>query len=159
MHTQVSRSEVSPGSGTSSAWSKVAAFASAVDADLDRWLADRYRIGLTDCRALASLSQAADKELRVSELAQQVGLNQSSATRLVSRLEAKDLVRRDTCPDDRRGNYAVVTKQGEELLAELRAPYEERVRELLSRTAAHFPDADLPRLVAALDEVRALLDQ
>ncbi|MET9022154.1 MarR family transcriptional regulator [Actinopolymorpha sp. NPDC004070] len=33
-------------------------------------------------------------ELRVSELAQRVGLNQSSETRLVSRLEAKNLVRR-----------------------------------------------------------------
>ncbi|MFD2079304.1 DNA-binding transcriptional regulator, MarR family [Actinopolymorpha cephalotaxi] len=159
MHTQVSRSEVSSGAGASSAWSKVAAFASAVDADLDRWLADQYRIGLTDCRALASLGQAPDKELRVSELAQRLGLNQSSATRLVSRLEAKDLVRRDTCPDDRRGIYAVLTKRGEVLLGDLRAPYEERVRELLVKAGAHFPDVDLRRLVDAIGEVRALLDR
>jgi DNA-binding MarR family transcriptional regulator len=103
------------------------------------------------------LSQAADKELRVSELAQRVGLNQSSATRLVSRLEAKELVRRDTCPDDRRGVYAVITEQGEALLSDLRTPYEERVRELLSKAGAHFPDLDIPRLAGALSEVGALL--
>jgi DNA-binding MarR family transcriptional regulator len=141
----------------SSAWATVAAFASAVDAELDRWLADRYRIGLTDCRALAALSRSAHKELRVSELAQQVGLTQSSATRLVSRLETKKLVRRDLCTDDGRGVYAVLTAQGEALLGELRTPYEERVRELLSSAGARFPELDLPRLSGALGKVGALL--
>jgi DNA-binding MarR family transcriptional regulator len=145
------------GAPVSSAWATVAAFASAVDAELDRWLADRYRIGLTDCRALAALSRSADKELRVSELAQQVGLTQSSATRLVSRLETKKLVRRDLCTDDGRGVYAVLTAQGEALLGELRTPYEERVRELLSSAGERFPELDLPRLSGALGKVGALL--
>ncbi|BCJ33093.1 hypothetical protein Athai_05960 [Actinocatenispora thailandica] len=156
MHMQASASTGSTAT-VSSAWARVAAFASAVDAGLDRWLADRYRIGLTDCRALAALGQAADQELRVSELAQQVGLNQSSATRLVSRLEAKKLVRRDLCADDGRGVYAVLTAPGEALLGDLRTPYEERVRELLSSAAERFPELDLRQLSDALGEVAALL--
>ncbi|MEV0839532.1 MarR family transcriptional regulator [Actinocatenispora sera] len=156
MHMQV-RGSSGTAASVSSAWAAVAAFASAVDAELDRWLADRYRIGLTDCRALAALSRSADKELRVSELAQQVGLTQSSATRLVSRLEAKKLVRRDVCTDDGRGVYAVLTAQGEALLGDLRTPYEERVRDLLSAAGARFPELDLPRLAGALGTVGALL--
>ncbi|MFC7548268.1 MarR family winged helix-turn-helix transcriptional regulator [Plantactinospora sp. GCM10030261] len=143
--------------GLSAAWSRVAAFASAVDADLDRWLADAYRVGLTEFRALALLGQATDKELRVNDLAQRVGLSQSSVTRLVSRLEAKGLARRDLCPDDGRGVYAVLSGEGETLLREVREPYERRVRELLSQASGHFPHLDLGQLGLALGAVRALV--
>ncbi|MFD2348280.1 hypothetical protein ACFSTC_01095 [Nonomuraea ferruginea] len=71
--------------GLGSQWSQVAAFTSAIDTALGKWLVDVHRIGLTEYRALAHLTQAPDKELRVNDLAQKIGLNQSSATRLVSR--------------------------------------------------------------------------
>ncbi|MFL1431046.1 MULTISPECIES: MarR family winged helix-turn-helix transcriptional regulator [unclassified Nocardiopsis] len=141
----------------SSAWSQVAAFASAVDADLDRWLANTYRIGLTEFRALAFLSREQAKELRVNDLAQRVGLSQSSATRLVSRMEAKGVAKRDVCQDDGRGVYAVITEQGEALLAEARAPYEERVHELLTRAEVHFPHLDARVLGRVLGEIGALV--
>ncbi|WP_248580433.1 MarR family transcriptional regulator [Nocardioides sp. InS609-2] len=139
------------------AWSKVAAFASAVDASLDKWLADTHRIGLTEFRALTFLSQARDRELRVNDLAQRVGLNQSSTTRLVSRLEAKGLARRDVCEDDGRGVYAVITDQGETLFREVRGPYEDRLHELLSKAAVHFPQLDVRLLGHALREVESLI--
>lgn len=141
----------------SSAWSQVAAFAFAVDTSLGKWLADTYRVGLSEYRALAHLSQAANKELRVNDLAQRVGLNQSSVTRLVSRLEAKGLTRRDTCPDDRRGVYAVITERGEALLAEVRGPYEEHVRELLGNAAVHFSQVDARQLSNALGDIGDLV--
>lgn len=143
--------------GVSSAWSQVAVFASAVDASLGGWLLDAYRIGLTEYSALAHLAQAPDKELRVNDLAQRVGLNQSSVTRLVSRLEAKNLTRRDTCPDDGRGVYAVITEQGEDLIREVRGPYEERVRELLGDVAAHYPQLEARQLSRALSDIGNLV--
>lgn len=139
------------------AWSRVAVFASAVDASLDKWLADTYRIGLTEFRALALLGQAPDRELRVNDLAQRVGLNPSSATRLVSRLEAKGLARRDVCEDDGRGVYAVIDERGEALLDEVRDPYEARLRELLTGATAHFSDLDARLVAGALAEVGALV--
>lgn len=139
------------------AWSQVTAFASAVDTSLSKWLMDAHRIGLTDYRALTFLSEASDKELRVSDLALRVGLNQSSVTRLVSRLEAKDLARRDLCPDDRRGVYAVITEQGEALLREVRAPYEEHLRELLAKAGAHFPEMDASMLGRALRDIGGMV--
>ncbi|MEV7652453.1 MarR family winged helix-turn-helix transcriptional regulator [Kocuria marina] len=154
---QTSTSNTSVAGGVGEAWAKVAAFASAVDAGLDKWLADEHRVGLTEFRALSFVSRASDKELRVNDLAQRVGLSQSSATRLVSRLEAKGLARRDVCEDDGRGVYAVITEQGEAMLNEVREPYEDRVRALLEETSQHFPHLDARQLGPALDEVRALI--
>ncbi|MGW4094464.1 MarR family winged helix-turn-helix transcriptional regulator [Nocardia sp. NPDC004750] len=130
------------------AWSQVAAFASVIDASLDKWLATGYRIGLTEYRALTLLSRASDKELRVNDLAQRVGLTQSSTTRLVSRLEAKGLAHRDICSDDGRGVYAVIDESGERLLREVCNPYQTRVAELLSAPSASIPHIN-PSLIAA----------
>ncbi|MFD3509588.1 MarR family winged helix-turn-helix transcriptional regulator [Nocardia sp. NPDC058666] len=138
-------------------WSRVAAFAAAVDVSLGKWLADQHGIGLTEYRAVAHLSAAADKELRVNDLAVQVGLNQSSVTRLVSRLEAKGLAIRDLCPDDRRGVYAVITEKGESLLHDSRAAYDEQVRELLGNAGKHFPHFDLIQLRRSLAAVGDLI--
>ncbi len=157
MHMHVSNHEdpTSVG-GLRAAWSQVAVFASAMDASLGKWLTDTRGIGLTDYRALVHLSQASDKELRVNELAQRIGLNQSSATRLVSRLEAKNLTYRDTCPDDGRGVYAVITERGEAMLREVRGIYEERVRELLGNMSAYFPELDAHQLTGALRDISNL---
>lgn len=158
MHMQVSNPKDStPIGDLSAAWSQVAAFASAMDASLGRWLTETHRIGLTDYRALEHLSQASDKELRVNDLAQRAGLNQSSVTRLVSRLEAKNLTYRDTCPDDGRGVYAVITEQGEALLREVQGAYEERVRWLLGNMRAHYPELDARQVTRAMRDISDLL--
>lgn len=141
----------------SSDWSQVAVFAAAMDASLGKWLMDRHGIGLTEYRAIAHLSQVPDKELRVNDLALKVGLTQSSVTRLVSRLEAKELTYRDVCPDDGRGVYAVITERGQALLRDASAAYEERVRELLQNAETHYPQLDARRLGRALSSIGALV--
>lgn len=156
MHMQRS-AETASDATLGAAWSRVAGFAAAVDASLDRWLAAQHRVGLTEFRALAFVSLAADKELRVNDLAQRVGLDQSSTTRLVSRLEAKGYARRDVCPDDGRGVYAVITDAGEGLVREVRGPYEARVRELLEQSSTHLPHLDVVPLTHAWDEVGSRL--
>lgn len=118
---------------------------------------ETHRIGLTDYRALEHLSHASDKELRVNDLAQRAGLNQSSVTRLVSRLEAKSLTYRDICPDDGRGVYAVITEQGEALLREVQGAYEERVRWLLENMGAHHPELDARQVTRAMRDISDLL--
>jgi DNA-binding MarR family transcriptional regulator len=143
----------------SGAWSRVAAFASSVDANLDKWLGDHYRLGLTEYRALTLLSQAPDKELRITVLAQRVGLTSTSTTRLVSRLESKGHARRDVCEDDGRGVYAVIDEPGEKLLREVREPFEARVQDLLSNPAKHFPHLNPSLVASALAEVGALVNR
>lgn len=121
-------------------WVEVAAFTTAVEAKLGRWLTDTYGVGLSEFRAMVHLGASPTKELRVNELAQRSGLNQSSMTRLLTRLEAKSLTYRDTCPDDGRGVFAVISEDGEALLHEMQAAHDARLRELLTEPDRHFPD-------------------
>lgn len=117
-------------------WTTVVITVGEIEATLNKWLSQRYGLGLTDYRALTLLSEAPDRELRITELATQVGLNQSSTTRLVARLEAKVFMVRDTCPDDGRGIYAVLTEPGLALVRDLTRTYNERLGALLASTVA-----------------------
>ena len=118
------------------AWTRVATFVATVEASLGRWLTANHGLGLTEYRALVHLSKAPDRELRINDLARQVGLNQSSVTRLLSRLESKALAYRDTCPDDGRGIFAVLTDEGQAAVNEVREPYETTLSNLVADIAA-----------------------
>lgn len=61
---------------------------------------------------LYALEENSDHRLRMHELARAVLISRSNITRLVDRLEAEGLLRREPCPRDRRGAFAVITKEG-----------------------------------------------
>ena len=61
---------------------------------------------------LFALSEASEYKLRLHELAQAILLSRSNLTRLVDRLEVAGLIRREQCPIDRRGAFAVITDEG-----------------------------------------------
>lgn len=157
MYMETSDVRVDATRNLSAAWAQVAAVVSAVDSTLGRWLVDNYGVGLTDYRALLHLSRAPDRELRIHDLADKVGLNQSSATRLVGRLEGKGLVVRDTCPDDGRGVYAVITDPGVTAVDDIRAPYETKLCELLEGANAQFPLLDLAHLDRSFATIGTLI--
>ena len=56
------------------------------------------------------------ERLRLHDLATQLDLSNSGASRLVDRLEGRGLVSRVACDTDRRGAYAVITDQGRALV-------------------------------------------
>lgn len=61
---------------------------------------------------LVQLAEAPDRALRMTELADRVLLSRSGLTRLVDRLVADGLVRREPCASDARGLNAVLTDEG-----------------------------------------------
>lgn len=61
---------------------------------------------------LVRLSEAPDRRLRMSDLAEASSFSRSRLSHAVSRLEALTWVRRDDCPSDRRGQLAVLTEGG-----------------------------------------------
>ncbi len=65
---------------------------------------------------LVRLSEAPDRRLRMSELAQQVVHSRSRLTHTVGRMEARGLVVRRRSENDRRGVLAELTDTGYELL-------------------------------------------
>ncbi len=72
-------------------------------------------------------------------------------TRLVDRLEAKKLVRRERPSDDRRQVLCYVTKAGLDLLSELDTPMKNQANEALRM----LNDSELDELIRLLERVRA----
>ena len=97
---------------------------SALVKQLDAELSNAHKLPLSSYEVLLNLEAAPGNRRRMAELADSVLLSRSGMTRLVDRLEKDGLLRRDTCTDDGRGAYAVLTEKGElRVLAE----YWERV--------------------------------
>jgi len=65
---------------------------------------------------LIRLARSEGSELRMSELAAQASLTPSGLTRAVDRLHQQGLVDRRTCPNDRRGSFAMLTPAGRALM-------------------------------------------
>ncbi|SDQ15997.1 MarR family winged helix-turn-helix transcriptional regulator [Quadrisphaera sp. DSM 44207] len=107
-----------------------------------------HGLALTEYEVLVRLSEASDWALRMSELAEHLVHSRSRLTHSISRMEARGLVRRQACPDDRRGVLAVMTDAGYAAL-EAAAPLHVRgVRE-------HLFDPLEPAEVAALGRALA----
>jgi DNA-binding MarR family transcriptional regulator len=134
-----------PVSDIAATWQRLLLLHAHVESKLATALQRRHGIGLSEFRALGHLAASPTSELRMQELADKVGLNQSSVTRLVARLNAADFAYRDLCPDDKRGVYTVITETGRARYAEASRTYEET----LSAALEEAGQAD-PQLAAAL---------
>jgi DNA-binding MarR family transcriptional regulator len=120
-------------------WTRLLTLHAHVENRLAAVLQRRHGLGLSEYRAMAFLDQAHDSELRMQELADKLGLNQSSVTRLVNRLNAADFTRRDLCPDDKRGVYTVLTAAGRSRYHEARPSYDDALTAALDEITATDP--------------------
>ncbi|MBZ4320111.1 MarR family transcriptional regulator [Streptomyces sp. SCA2-4] len=129
-------------------WHRFLALHAHVEHRLSAALQRRHGLGLSEYRALGFLAAAPRSELRMQELADRLGLNQSSVTRLVGRLHAADLTYRDVCADDKRGVYTVLKDAGRERHAAATATYEATLTAALEEAAES--DGGAAATVAAL---------
>jgi len=65
---------------------------------------------------LVKLSESPQRRLRMTELAMHAKITRSRLSHAIARLEKNSWVRREDCPDDKRGQFAVLTEQGGEVL-------------------------------------------
>jgi DNA-binding MarR family transcriptional regulator len=84
---------------------------------------------LTWYDVLWPLDRAEDKRLRMRELADEVVLSRTGLVRLVDRIEAAGLLRRQPVPDDGRGAYAVITKSGTATLRRMWPVYRRHIEQ------------------------------
>jgi DNA-binding MarR family transcriptional regulator len=129
------------------AWGRMLALHARIEQELTKALHRRHGLGLSEYRALGKLAAAKKRGLRMQELAEAVGLNQSSVSRMVARLEDGGLTFRDICEDDRRGVYSVITDAGLARHAETEPTYREILAAALDQAAA---DPTLAEAVAAI---------
>lgn len=108
----------------SDSWLRLIQIVANVEADLVKVLQARHGLGLSEYRALEILARSQNSELRMQELATHLRLNQSSVSRMVERLERAGFTVRDLCPDDKRGVYTVLTKDGRARLERAQPDYE-----------------------------------
>ena len=113
---------------------------------LDRELRAAHGIGLDDYEVLVFLSESTDGRLRMSELADQLLHSRSRLTYRIDRLVRSGLVRREQCPDDKRGTFAVLTDAGRAQLATAAPLHVEGVR-------THLVDTMTPAEFGRLGEI------
>jgi len=77
---------------------------------------------------LVALSEVPERRLRMSELAERTRAPRSRLSHAVARLEDEGWVRRETCPEDRRGSWAVLTDAGFAALSAAAPKHVESVR-------------------------------
>lgn len=83
---------------------------------LEAELVAEHELPLASYDVLVQLSEAPERRLRMTELADRILLSRSGLTRLADRLERDGLLTREACPSDARGTLAVLTDAGLERL-------------------------------------------
>jgi DNA-binding MarR family transcriptional regulator len=98
------------------AWMNLLQAQAVVSEALEARLQAEVDLSLAEHEALARLSSASEGRFRMAELAGLMLVSKSGVTRLVDRLEERQLVERVTCPTDRRVTYAEITPKGRRAL-------------------------------------------
>ncbi|WP_329392391.1 MarR family winged helix-turn-helix transcriptional regulator [Streptomyces sp. NBC_01716] len=65
---------------------------------------------------LVHLSRAPHRQMRMTQLAKNAKITRSRLSHAVTRLEKSGWVRREDCPSDKRGQNAILTDEGQEVL-------------------------------------------
>ena len=118
--------------------------------ELERELPNETGMPLGWYDVLLTLAEAPDRRLRMAELADRVLLSRSGLTRLIDRLQAEGLVRREPSPDDARGTFTVLTADG---VARLREAVPVHLAGIRKHWLAHFSDDELRELEVLLRRV------
>jgi len=128
------------------AWRSFLTATQLLNAQLDRELQRDSGIPHAYYEILVRLSEAPDRVLRMSELAQAAESSRSRLSHAVARLEDAGWVRRESCPTDRRGSFARLTDDGFAALDAAAPAHVESVRR-------HLIDRLSPTQIAQLEQI------
>lgn len=109
-------------------------------------------LSFAEYEVLVGLSEAPERQLRMSELAAFVHQSRSRLTHTVTRMEKAGLVTRTACRVDGRGVVAMLTDKGFALLREAAPGHVRAVRTALVEALTEAEFATLGRIVEAIIE-------
>jgi DNA-binding MarR family transcriptional regulator len=109
-----------------------------------------HGITMTRYDVLAHLNLAGG-QLGLSELAAAVTLSPSGLSKLLDRMDASGLIRRDPDPDDARAAFATITPRGRALVTRARESHHDLLRETFGASLTDRDVADLTRIMRRLD--------
>ncbi|HEX3778384.1 MAG TPA: MarR family winged helix-turn-helix transcriptional regulator [Pseudonocardiaceae bacterium] len=110
---------------------------------------------MTEYAVLMNLSESAEHEMRMADIAAATALSASRITRVVEQLRSRGLVTKRKCAEDSRSNIAGLTADG---LAKLRAAYPSHLRSARSRVIEHLDPRTTKRLATVLLKIAEQLD-
>lgn len=119
---------------------------------IGRDLAEAGTLPLSWYDVLIALYEAPDRRLRMHELAAAVLLSPSGLSRLVDRLEARGLLERQPCSEDRRCQFAVLSDMG---LDALRRTWPTYAAGIARHFGERLSDAEVDALRETLDRLVA----
>lgn len=87
-----------------------------------------HDLSMADYEVLAQLSDAPDRTMRMSELAEVAMISRSRLSHRIKVMEREGWVRREACPDDKRGSFAIMTPKGWKAIVAAAPDHVESVR-------------------------------
>ncbi|MGY1840200.1 MULTISPECIES: MarR family winged helix-turn-helix transcriptional regulator [unclassified Modestobacter] len=137
------------------AWIRLIAVLELLPGALDTQLRRDAGLNEFEYYVLAMLSEAADRTLRMTELARQTNATLPRLSHVVQRLEDRGLVERFPCPEDRRATNARLTDTGWTTVTEAAPGHVENVRRLVIDALS---EEQVDQLAAIGDAILARLD-
>ncbi len=123
-----------------------------VDGELGRRLAEESEISLADYAVLVTLTEHPEGRMRPFELGCELSWEKSRLSHHVGRMVKRGLVAKESCPNDGRGAFVVVTPQGR---AEIERAAPGHVRDVRRLVIDHLDDDDLDALARITERVLA----
>ncbi|GAA3766741.1 MarR family winged helix-turn-helix transcriptional regulator [Streptomyces chiangmaiensis] len=136
------------------AWRSYIAASWLLEDTIDRRLQREAGMSHLYYSVLARLSDAPDRRMRMTDLAEATRITRSRLTYVVSRLEKDGTVRREGCPTDKRGSTAVLTDAGMALLERAAPGHVETVR---ASVFDHLTPEQVSQLEAICDRITEAL--
>lgn len=112
-------------------WRNYMAATRMVESEIERQLQRDSGMPTTYYEIMVSLSEAPERTLRMSELADRSRFSRSRLSHAVARMERAGWVERRDCPSDKRGAFAVLTEKGFDTLVAAAPGHVEQVRSVL----------------------------
>ena len=120
---------------------------------LDTDLGD-HDLSMPDYEILAQLSDAPDRRMRMSELADIALLSRSRLSHRMKVMEKAGWVKREACPDDKRGYFAVMTPKGWKAIVAAAPDHVDSVR---TRFVDHLSKVDQQNLSEIFERIERSL--
>ena len=136
-----------------SAWRKYIVASRRLLEALDDDLA-KNGLSLSDYEILVHLSDAKDRSLRMSELAEKTILSRSRLSHRIKYMEGKGWVERQKCASDKRGTWAVMTTKGWNTIVKA-AP--DHVASIRKRLIDQISKADQANIATIFEKVESNL--
>ncbi|MEN3929929.1 MarR family transcriptional regulator [Microvirga sp. W0021] len=105
--------------------------------EIERALSYNFRLSLNEFDTLVCLDNQPQKSAPLSSLAQRIHLSQPAISRLVDRLDKRNLIAKIGCTEDKRSLTIQLTEEGCNLLVQAIPIHDQCIREKLLKHLSH----------------------